>query len=392
MIARWSPLTGLVLAFFGLLLSAWIGGCEVPPDEDKSGVAVDCFGSCPADRPGAICCYRPDFPSPPPHSEGWCVSQAVCDAPLTESEQPCACDITFDVINLTRSVCVTEDDCRDALGFGEGGATGTGGMGTAGGSDAGGNGAGGDASGGAGGTGGAPPSTTGRVRLVHGAADEVALDVCLFDVGANAYLDAAPILQASDADGLNYLEASPYLSLRTGTYRIDLVDGSASGCSIVRLTGPTFTLSDSGDHTLFVTGLIASSSVTVVALDDTLPTIPSGTGLIRFVHGLSGVAPADAGIRPINSVLEAGDVTYDDIAFATASAYVPFDPTAGQTFRVQDAATATLGSNFEAFAVTAGEAKTFFAMGTPTNPLPRLLLCLDNVGDGSSCTFLTGYN
>jgi hypothetical protein len=176
-----------------------------------------------------------------------------------------------------------------------------------------------------------------RVRIVHASPDAPSVDIWVN--GAVAVSDLA------------FKDATDYLALAPGDYQVQVTP--AGGAAADAVIDATVTLAAGTDYTVAAVGRLADIAPLVLTDDNTAPA--AGQAHLRVVHA-SPDAPA------VDVAVAGGPVLIENLAFPTASGYLPVDSDA-YDLSVRPTGTETSALDIDGFMADAGTVYTVFAVG-----------------------------
>jgi len=178
-----------------------------------------------------------------------------------------------------------------------------------------------------------------KVRVLHSAPDVPAVTVY---VNGNAAIQSLAPLQATD-----------YLDLPAGTYKVAVsLAGQPESAAVLRTD---LTVQDGKRYTAYATGLLATNSVKVGALEDVVRA-PFQRSSVRIWHNSPDAPAVD--------VLVNGQAVLTNVPYGTTSQYLPL-PAGTYDVKVNVAGTST--TVFSApLTLARGESYTAVAMGSVT--------------------------
>jgi hypothetical protein len=212
-----------------------------------------------------------------------------------------------------------------------------------------------------GGGGGSGSSATANIRFVQGSIDAPSVD---FLVNGTT--------QESD---MLYGNASSYVSVKAGNSQVQVIPVDSSK----PLLDQTFSLADSGNETVILTGPVAQLKPLV--LDDGATTTGATTGVasVRVVSVSSHLGPADVYIIPSGGSLSGSTPVSSGLDFDQDTGYQPVNVGTGS------------GANYTVYMTVPGTQSVYISTGplTFTPAKKQTVIILDGLAGGFTFTQLT---
>jgi hypothetical protein len=142
----------------------------------------------------------------------------------------------------------------------------------------------------------------GRVRVVHASPDAPNVDVLV---------DGKKVLT-----NVSYKTASPYLTLETGSRKVQV---RATGTSIDAIAA-TATIASHKDYTILAVGKLAAISALALQDDNSAPA--AGQIKLRVIHASPSAGNVDVYVVAPGTDITTVTATLSNLAFKTASAYL----------------------------------------------------------------------
>lgn len=190
-----------------------------------------------------------------------------------------------------------------------------------------------------------------RVRVVHASPDAPAVDIYLNGKAA--------------ARNLAYTKATPYLSVKPGTYRVQVTPAGADpGRAVI---DAKVMLDPGKTYTVAAIGQLAT--IRPLVLQDDLTPPAAGKAHLRVVHASPDAPPVDVAVT-------GGPVLIRNLSFGSGSAYLPVD--AGTyNLEVRAAGTDNAVLKIPGFQAQQGAIYTVFAMGRTADNSLRAVPLVD---------------